>query len=367
MIKRVFYTPERFAQEQVHRVESPRGQLLIASCRSGTYLAGRVVRRYAQSLIDGGDNGDVVYLEDVDYHFSDQETGVRLQRDVSGYDVFLFQALYDPASSRNVDQNYVAFLIAARAFREWGANHVTAILPYLAYSRQDKPTKFSRETTTAKFMADATLAAGVDRLVTWNPHSESIRGFYDNVPVNKLEALTLFVSVFGRFHGRDDVIAVAPDAGASRLITHFGRALDLNSAIASKYRPRPEQATIAEIIGDFTGKRIAIVLDDMISSGGTVYALVQKLVVEKGIEEVYLGVSHYLGMDIAQKRPLELHRDYHLMEMIVTNSIPQRQTFKEVPFVSVYDLSDTFSRVINRIHYNRPVSDLFYDEAGNEE
>ena len=185
LIERVFYTPERFAQEQVHRVESPRGRLLIASCRSGTYLA---------------------------------------------------------------------------------------------YSRQDKPTKFSREPTTAKFMADATLAAGVDRLVTWNPHSESIRGFYDNVPVNKLEAL------------------------------------------------------------------------------------VQKLVVEKGIEEVYLGVSHYLGMDIAQKRLLELHRDYHLMEMIVTNSIPQPQTFEELSFVSVYDLSDTFSRVINRIHYNRPVSELFYDE-----
>lgn len=138
-------------------------------------------------------------------------------------------------------------------------------------------------------------------------------------------------------------------------------------AIASKYRPRPEQATISEIIGDFTDKRIAIVLDDMISSGGTVQAAVQKLVAEKGIEEVYLGVSHYLRMEIAQERLLALHQDYHLVELITTNSIPQQKTFQEQPFVSLYDLSDTLSRVINRIHYNRPVNELFFEAAGDEE
>lgn len=350
----VFFTPEWFAQQQ--NLESARGRLLIASCRSGAYLAARVVDRYQELLAEAGSDVDVLYLENLDHRFSDTETCVRLDADVSGYDVFLFQALYDPNSGGGVDQNYMAFLIAARTFREWGANHVTAVQPYLAYARQDKPSKFKREPTTAKLMADLSVEAGIDRLITWHPHSDPISGFYEKVPVVGLEPLGLFVEEFRRFQGREDVIAVAPDAGASKLITYFGRALNIQSAIASKYRPRSEEALVAEVIGDFEGKRVALVLDDMISSGGTVYALIKKLVDEKGIQEVYLGASHNLCMAPATERLVELHRDYHLREVIVTNSIPQTGEVEALPFVSIRGLSDTLSRVINRIHYNRPVS-----------
>jgi phosphoribosylpyrophosphate synthetase len=116
---------------------------------------------------------------------------------------------------------------------------------------------------------------------------------------------------------------------------------------------------VAEVIGDFEGKQVALVLDDMISSGGTVYALIKKLVAEKGIEEVYLSASHNLCVASAAERLAELHSDYHLKEMVVTNSIPQTAAFQSLPFVSVRCLSDTLTRVINRIHYNRPASELF--------
>jgi ribose-phosphate pyrophosphokinase len=353
-----FLTPQQHLAEQASGIESPRGRLLIASCRSGAALAGEVVRRYEQLLVEAGAGRGVPYLADADFDFSDGETGVRLEADVNGHDVFLFQALHDPTVGRGVDANYVAFMVAARALREWGASHVTAVLPYLAYARQDKPTKFEREPTTAKLMADLSVKAGIDRLVVWNPHTDRIHGFYGSVPVDALSPLALYADVFRRFQGRDDVIAVAPDAGVAKYVIHFARALDISTAVASKHRPKPEQAVITEIMGDFAGKRVAIVVDDMISSGGTVSATVKRLVGEKGIAEVYLGISHNLCTKQALARLSELYADYCLRELIVTDSVPQTEAFQALPFLQVRTLADPLSRVINRIHHNRSVDGI---------
>lgn len=223
-----------------------------------------------------------------------------------------------------------------------------------------------REPVTARLMADLSIEAGIDRLLTWHPHRGQIRGFYGAVPADLLTPLALFAEEFGRFRNRDDVIAVAPDAGASKLVTQFGRALNLKCAIASKYRPRAEEAVVSEIIGDFEGKRVAIVLDDMISSGGTVYALIRKLVRETGVEEVYLGASHNLCMAAAGERLQALHEDYHLREAVVTNTIPQTEDFRALSFFSVRCLADVLCRVINRIHYNRSLSELFHPPGGED-
>lgn len=98
----------------------------------------------------------------------------------------------------------------------------------------------------------------------------------------------------------------------------------------------------------------------MISSGGTVYAIIKKLVEEKGIEVVYLGTSHNLCLQQARERLRDLYENYHLQQAVVTDSIPQTAAFQEMPFVTVKSLSETFARVINRIHYDRSVSELFY-------
>jgi ribose-phosphate pyrophosphokinase len=261
----------------------------------------------------------------------------------------------------------MAFLIGARTFREWGANHVTAVLPYLAYARQDKPTKFQREPTTAKLMADLSQKAGIDRLIVWHPHYSQTQGFYGTVPVYTLGALNLFIKEFKHFEDRDDVIAVAPDMGASKFVTYFSRALNLKSAIASKNRPEPEEAQVTEIIGDFSEKRVAVVLDDMISSGGTIDAVVKNLVDKKGIEEIYLAASHNLCRETARNRLASLYNEYRLKRLLVTNSIPQTEGFKTLPFVSILSLAGTLSHVINRIHYNRSVTDLFLDQRNGDQ
>jgi len=357
---KTFFTPEQFAREQTERMVAPRGRLLVASCRSGAYLANEVIARYKTLLSTAGSQGGLLSLEDIDFRFANGETCVRLDQHVGGYDVYLFQALCDPCTDRDVDHNYMAFLIAARTFREHGAHHVTAVLPYLAYSRQDKPTEFMREPTTAKLMADMGIVAGIDRLITWHPHCGQIRGFYGSVPVTALSSLSLFVDEFRRFEGRDDVIAVAPDAGASKFVQYFCRALKLTGAIASKFRPRPDEAVITQVVGDFAGKRTALILDDELSTGGTVYTLVRKLVEDHGIQQVHIAVSHNRCVPVARECLLSLHKDYGLKQVIVTNSIPQTEAFRNLPFLSVHSLSDTLSRTINRIYYDRSVSEVFY-------
>ena len=101
---------------------SPVGPLLIASCQSGSKLAKRVVEFLKNENIAQIHGEHLIFLEDIDFQFSDGETCVRLKEDVNGRDVFLFQGLKDPTSIRNVDENYLAFLIGVRAFREWGAS-----------------------------------------------------------------------------------------------------------------------------------------------------------------------------------------------------------------------------------------------------
>ncbi len=332
---------------------SPRGQLAIASCRSGAPMATAVAAAY------GGASGEALtLLPDLDHNFSDTETSVRLQADVSGKDVFLFQSLYDPTAPRSIDENYMAFFIAARALREWGANHVTAVLPYLAYARQDKPAPFAYEPTTAKLMADFTASAGVDRLITWHPHLQQIHGFYGGIPVLPIDSLGFFAHYFRDLAGRSDVIAVSPDAGASKFVTHLGRLLNLPCAIASKYRPRPEEAVVNEIIGDIGSRTVALVVDDMISSGGTIVALVQRLAAE-GITDVIIGASHNLCQPVAYEQLLSLHEICRVSRLVVTNTIPQTDPFRALPFVEVVDLAPFFARAVYQIHHNLPLHDLY--------
>jgi ribose-phosphate pyrophosphokinase len=356
---RVFYTPERYAREQDMLPDSPRGPLLVAACTAATDLAGRVVKRYEELTAADGHELPIHFLPNIDRRFSDGETSARLEHHVNGYDVFLFQSLFQPGGSPSIDQNYMSFLIGVRALREQGARLITGVLPYLAYARQDKPTAFRREPVTAKLMADLAVAAGIDRLIVWAPHCGQLRGFYGPTPVDFLDPLSLFLAEFDDLRARQDVIAVAPDMGSSKFVTHFSRGLGVNAAIASKYRPEPEKVVISEIIGDFTDKSIAVILDDMISGGGTIDALTRKLVEEKGIREVYIGVSHNLCVGDALPALRRLHDAYHLKKIVITNSIPQTPEFLALPFVKVMCLSDSLARTINRIHYGKSVSEVF--------
>lgn len=339
-----------------------RDNLVIAACDSAADFASRVVDCYLKRLASGQREAKLKLLDNLEESFSDSETRMRIEPHIGGSDVFLIQQLLDPAAGRGVNQNYLAFLIAARAFREHGAGRITAVLPYLAYSRQDKPTKYTREPTTAQLMAELALCAGIDRLISWAPHCTQIHGFYGAAPIHLLDPQNLFLHEFERFRGNERVIVTAPDAGAAKLATHFSREMNCSCALASKYRPKPGNVEISDVIGDFSDKRVALILDDMIASGGTIYELARKLTQSKGIEELYIGVGHNLCLTEARERLDELYRQGSLKSLVTTDSIPQTEEFKNLPFVTIQTLDDIFCRTINRVHYNRSVSELFLRE-----
>ncbi|MDW7710385.1 MAG: ribose-phosphate pyrophosphokinase-like domain-containing protein [Deferrisomatales bacterium] len=116
-------------------------------------------------------------MEDVDFQFSDRETCAWLEKDPEGRDVYVGQALRDARGGRGIDENAMALWCAVRVAREWGASRVVGVLHYLAYSRQDKPTRSRREPTTARLVADLNACAGMDRLVrsspAWRPSAAS--------------------------------------------------------------------------------------------------------------------------------------------------------------------------------------------------
>ncbi|MBD3242405.1 MAG: ribose-phosphate diphosphokinase [Chitinivibrionales bacterium] len=358
----VFVTPERLAQEQTHAMTPERGRLVLAACQSGTVLAREIAAAYRQLEQRWAGSGELVLMDDIEYGFTDSETCVRIPSSVSGSDVFLVQSLYNPVRGTSVNENCLPLLIAARAFREHGAKHITAITPYLAYSRQDKPTRFLREPTTARLLADLAVTAGIDRLLTWHPHSKQVHGFYGATPLATLEPIDYFVDLFNHYAGRDDVVLVAPDEGAAKMVTRVAMTLNVSSAIAAKLRSSGGSIESSRLIGDFEGKRVAILLDDIIGSGGTLRAAITGIAERSDIGEFHVAASHNLCLDKAHRMLDELARFRGLARVVVTDSIPQTEQFRTLPFFRVRPLAETLARAVNRIHYSRSLSEVFREQ-----
>lgn len=348
------------AGEGAHGVDSVRGRTVIASCDGQSrVLAERVLRRYREEAGDGETGNEPGLMKDIVRRFSDSETCVRIPEHVGGKDVYLFQTLCDGGGETTINDRYLSFLIAARAFREHGAAHVTGVVPYLAYARQDKPTRFMREPTTARLMADLAWKAGLDGLIAWHPHSEQIRGFYGGAAVHLLDPLDFFVDTFRSFRNDGGAVVVAPDAGASRVAAALARALGTANAAAVKFRPRPEKISSCELVGDFSNKNTALLVDDIISSGDTLAAVAKRVADTTGIRHLVIAASHNLCNPAAVRVLDELHEHYGLQRMVVTNSIPQTAEFTSRDYVEVKCLSEALACAIFRIHRQKSLSEVF--------
>lgn len=339
---------------------SYRGRLIIASCSSGLELARNIDKFYLDGIKAKKSRKKFQSLIDppIDTRFLDGEVVVRLLEHVRGADAYLIANLNNSNSGYSVNDNFKAFLAGIRAFRQYGANHITGIIPYHIYARQDKATKRKREPIALGQIIEEIIDAGVSQIVTWHPHCE-LQGLYRTTLVDSLDALSLFHNEFQRYKNRPDVILVAPDVGALKFVVDLAESLNLAYGVAAKIRPQPGVAEIRSILGEFADKRVAIVIDDMIDSAGTMLALIQKLATEyPHIEEFYIGASHNLCQDAAFNRLNTLYTENRLKGVAVTNSIPQTQKFLGFPNFHVRCLSEQLALVINRIHYDQSVSAL---------
>ncbi|MFN8592412.1 MAG: ribose-phosphate pyrophosphokinase [Thermomicrobiales bacterium] len=272
------------------------------------------------------------------------ETRVKLEENVRGSDVFVIQSMCDP-----VDHHLMELLLIIDALRRASAARITAVIPYFAYAKQEKKTS-GREPISAKLVANLLTTAGADRILTMDLHSPAIEGFFD-IPVDHLRAAPILARHIKRL-GFDDLVAVSPDAGG------VARAEDLRSrvggslAIISKRHPGPDVSEALEMVGDVDGCP-AVIVDDMISTGGTL-VLAASLLQERGAAPIFAAATHGIfaqgGLELIDRSPID--------RVYVTDTIPLPND-GPVNKIEVVSIAPLFAEAVTRIHKDMSISALF--------
>lgn len=276
--------------------------------------------------------------------FKNGETRIKIEENVRGSDVFVVQSLTTP-----VDHHLMELLIMVDALRRSSAKRITAVIPYYGYAKQEKKTT-GREPITAKLIANLIATAGAHRVLTMDLHAPAIEGFFD-IPVDHLQAGPLLVDYF-RSMDLQNVVVVSPDAGGVGRANKFRERIGASLAIIAKQRPEPDVSEVIEMVGDVDGKT-AIIVDDMISTGGTLVEAAKTLN-DRGATGVYACATHgiFAGAAFGQMA------DSHLTEIVVTNTIPSPPE-AQMARIKTMSVAALFAEAIMRIHKDLSLSTLF--------
>ena len=288
--------------------------------------------------------------------FKNEETRIEIQENVRGSEVFVIQSICKAPNGNGVNDALMELLLMIDALRRASAARITAVMPYYGYAKQDKKTK-GREPISAKVIANMLKIAGAKRIVTMDLHAAQIQGFFDQ-PVDNLMALPTLCNYLKK-EGlcEDQVVVVSPDAGGVHRAELFAKRLSSSLAIVFKRRPEPDVSEVTDIVGDVNGK-IAVIVDDMISTGGTL-AKAAEAIKSRGATKVYTVATH----GIFAGEAIEVLEKSEIEKVIVTNTIPFPDVEEHPKFVQL-SIAQTFAETIQRITTNRSVSELFSSEDG---
>ncbi|NIV39311.1 MAG: ribose-phosphate diphosphokinase [Anaerolineae bacterium] len=284
------------------------GELRLISGNANPRLSSEIARELSQPLEDARVG-----------RFADGEVKVDLDCVVRGTDVFIIQPICQSHSSpvdqpclaagkpggsgkavctyQSINDNLMELLVMIDAARRASAGRITAVVPYMAYAKQEKK-KRGHEPITAKLVANLITTAGVDRLLTVDLHTPAIEGFFD-IPVDHMRMAFLMGSFFRSRLDWENAVVVSPDAGgvarATEFRDHLKAGLDQSiagdeMAIAFKRRTPRGTPAVIDMVGDVEG-RPAVIYDDMIQSGGTMLQVVDRLL-ERGASEVHAAAVH---------------------------------------------------------------------------
>jgi len=283
--------------------------------------------------------------------FKNEECRIEIRENVRGAEVFVLQSLCNSPSG-SVNDSLMELLLMIDALRRASANRITAVVPYYGYAKQDKKTK-GREPISAKLVANMLEAAGAERLVTLDLHAAQIQGFF-NIPVDNLTAApTLCNYLKNQGLEGDGIVVVSPDAGGVPRAENFAKRLKSSLAVIIKRRPEPDVSEVTHIVGDVHGK-IAVVVDDMISTGGTLVKAAEALV-KRGATDVYTLATHGIFAGDAVKQ----FENSAIRKVIVTDTIPLTGIGGDDSKIQQESIAQTLADAIKRITSNRSVSELF--------
>ncbi|KAJ7503066.1 phosphoribosyltransferase-like protein [Mycena galericulata] len=286
--------------------------------------------------------------------FSNGEINVKISESVRDEDVFILQS-----GCSDVNDNLMELLILISACKTASARRITAVIPCFPYARMDKKDK-SRAPITAKLVANMLVVAGCDHVITMDLHASQIQGFFD-IPVDNLWSEPLMLTYIKRhIPGWENGIIVSPDAGGAKRVTAIADKLGVEFALIHRQRDRkrenaPERMEL--LVGDVKDK-VAILVDDMIDTGNTL-TLAANTLHEKGAKAVYVLISHGL----LSETNLSLIDQLPIVELVVTNTIPQSKHQDLCSKLVTLDVSPTIAESIRRTHNGESISLLFTERA----
>jgi ribose-phosphate pyrophosphokinase len=277
--------------------------------------------------------------------FSDGEIMVEIGENVRGRDVFVMQSTCSP-----VNHNLMELLVLMDAFKRASAWRITAVLPYYGYARQDTKV-LPRVPISAKLVADLITVAGGHRVICLDLHANQIQGFFD-IPVDNLFAAPVLLEYIRQYFNNDLVI-VSPDAGGVERARAFAKRLNTSLAIIDKRRDEDQKVKAMHIVGEVEGKA-AIILDDMVDTGGTLTEAAKALA-ENGALSINACCTHAVlsGNAIARIEESAIEN------LIVTDSIPLQPETKGCKKIKVLTVANLLGEAIKRTHLNDSVSSLF--------
>jgi ribose-phosphate pyrophosphokinase len=324
-------------QETCHVATSERRLMLFAG-RSNPKLGQAIADHLGISL------GKILVTT-----FANGEIYTRFEESIRGADVFLVQS-----PTVHLNAYVMELLIMIQAAKLASAHRVTAVMPYFPYSRQDKKSA-AREPITARLVATLLEASGADRVLSMDLHQGQIQGFFE-IPVDHMTAVPMLADYFRyKGFGSEQLVAVSPDAGGVKLARRFAGRIGGDLAVLTKMRPSHNRAETMHFIGNVDGK-IAIVVDDMIDTAGSIASAVETLHAE-GAKEVYVTATHGIFSEPARERI----RASRVKEVVVTDTLPVTLS-KDDTKIKVLSVAGILADTIKRVFEDESVSDLFAGE-----
>ena len=302
----------------------------IFACTNSKVLGERIAKAFGEDL------GNVITST-----YSDGEFQPSYEESIRGTRIFVI------ASTNPGPENLMELLLMLDAAKRASARHITAVIPYFGWARQDRKDK-PRVPIAAKLVAKMLETAGATRIITMDLHADQIQGFFEK-PVDHLFASTIFLPYLKSLN-LDNLTIASPDMGGSKRAYAYSKALESDVVICYKQRAKANIISHMELIGDVTGKNVVLV-DDMVDTAGTLTKAAD-LMIERGAISVRAICTHPILSGSAYQR-LE---DSKLEELIVTDSIPTSQESSKIKVLSCADL---FADVMHKVHQNESISSKF--------